>query len=152
MKNYHEIIILAFLIIGIILISGCTSTGPTSAAVTTPTPQIVYVTVLVTPTPIQTIATTVPTTVQHSQSTHFSGNGDDVQTFTATGSGLRIFTMQYSGAHNFAVILKDSNGEWIDLLANEIGSYSGRKSAVLRTGTYYLDVTASGPWSIDILS
>jgi len=53
MKNYQKILILAFSIIGMVLISGCTSTGSTSVvpvAVSTPTPQIVYVTVLVTQT------------------------------------------------------------------------------------------------------
>jgi hypothetical protein len=43
MKNWQIVSFLTFLILGIVLMSGCTSTAPT--------PQIVYVTVLVTPTP-----------------------------------------------------------------------------------------------------
>ncbi len=84
--------------------------------------------------------------------TTLSGSSDDVVSFTATGTGLRIFTMRYSGTSNFAVILKDGNGGYMTLLANEIGSYSGKKSEQLSTGKYYLDVTASGPWSIQISS
>jgi hypothetical protein len=85
-------------------------------------------------------------------STHLTGYGDDVVSFTASGSGLRIFNMKYTGQRNFAVILKDGTGEYVSLLANEIGSYSGKKSETLNTGKYFLDVTASGPWTIDITS
>ena len=60
--------------------------------------------------------------------------------------------MTYNRQGNFIVWLKDAQGNNIDLLANKIGSYSGEKSAQLSTGTYYLDVTASGPWSIQITS
>ena len=58
MKNWRIIGLLAILIIGIVLMSGCISPPrPTSAApAATPTPQIVYVTVLVTPTTAPTIA------------------------------------------------------------------------------------------------
>jgi len=52
MKNWQIMGILAVLVLGIVLMSGCTNTGSTSAApAATPTPQIVYVTVLVTPAP-----------------------------------------------------------------------------------------------------
>jgi len=52
MKNWQITGFLAILILGFILMSGCTSTGSTSTTpVATPTPQIVYVTVTVTPTP-----------------------------------------------------------------------------------------------------
>ena len=139
-----------------ILLAGCTST--TSAPIATPTPQIVYVTVYVTPNPTEQVApvatttpTAVPTPVQ-SKTTTFQGTGDDVQSFTANGDGIRIFTMSYSGSGNFAIWLKDSQGNEIDLLANEIGSYSGKKSNRLGPGTYYLDVTASGPWSVTLTS
>jgi hypothetical protein len=84
--------------------------------------------------------------------THFSGSGDDVRSFTVTGSGLRIFTMSHTGSHNFAVVLKDNGGNYVTLLANEIGSYSGKKSERLTSGTYYLDITADGSWTIDISS
>jgi hypothetical protein len=87
-----------------------------------------------------------------SGSTHLSGSGDDVQSFTATGTGLRIFTMSHTGSRNFAVVLKDSGGNYMTLLANEIGSYSGKKSERLTSGTYYLDIKADGSWTIDISS
>ena len=53
-------ILLIFLSLAFILIAGCTSTGPAQVTpVTTPTPQIIYVTVLVTPAPA--VANTSPT-------------------------------------------------------------------------------------------
>ncbi len=80
-----------------------------------------------------------------------TGSGDDVVAFDADGTDLRTFSMDYTGESNFAVILLDSQGNYTALLANEIGSYNGTTSAQLTTGKYFLDVDASGPWSIDIL-
>jgi hypothetical protein len=87
-----------------------------------------------------------------SGSTVFYGYGDDVVSFTATGTGLRIFNMQYNGQQNFIVWLKDGMGNNIDLIANKIGSYNGRTSVQLTTGKYYLDVKSSGSWTITITS
>lgn len=50
MKNIKITGFFAILIIGFLLISACTNTKVTPAAVSTPTPQIIYVTVLVTQT------------------------------------------------------------------------------------------------------
>ncbi|MCX6690580.1 MAG: hypothetical protein NTW33_00665 [Methanoregula sp.] len=256
MKNWQITGFLAILILGFLLMSGCTSPGTTSAApvaVNTPTPQIVYVTVLVTPTlsvvpkaaeptknqdammdtafvtymndnkimdgmtelmrsssmkeavrlngllvkapspgsekmktyrsammnalaqidgstagpsrylnAMRTVIDTGTVAIDQytevesgtpvSGSTHLTGYGDDVVSFTATGSGLRIFTMRHTGSSNFAIILKDGNGKYLTLLVNEIGSYSGKKSQSLTTGKYYLDVTADGTWTVDITS
>ena len=80
-----------------------------------------------------------------------SGTGDDVKSFSADGTNLRIFSMQYTGEANFIVWLKDGQGNNLDLLANKIGSYSGNTSAQLQTGEYFLDIAASGPWTIDIV-
>jgi|GEM_PF-3583422 len=87
---------------------------------------------------------------QSSKTLHFSGTGDDLVSFSVTGQGMGIFTSNYRGEHNFIVELKDSNGEYVDLIANEIGSYSGRSSTRLTSGKYYLEVKSSGPWTIDL--
>jgi hypothetical protein len=79
-----------------------------------------------------------------------SGIGDDVQSFTVTGTGMRIFMMSHDGTRNFAVVLKDQSGNWVALIVNEIGSYLGKKFEQFTTGTYYLDITADGSWTIDI--
>jgi len=57
MKKWISVGMLASLVIGMVLLSGCTNAGSTrSVPVATPPPQMVYVTVLVTPTltPTQT--------------------------------------------------------------------------------------------------
>jgi len=105
-----------------------------------------------TPTPTITRKITDTTTISSTNNLKISGFGDDVRSFTVTGSGLRIFTMSHTGTRNFAVVLKDSGGNYMTLLANEIGSYSGKKSERLTSGTYYLDITADGSWTIDISS
>jgi len=87
-----------------------------------------------------------------SKSFTMKGFGNDVQKFILSGDGMRIFYTSQSGNGNFGVWLKDNLGNKIDLLAYDIGSYSVKKSVLMGSGTYYLDVTASGPWSITIHS
>lgn len=77
-----------------------------------------------------------------------SGTGDSIVPFTATGSGLWVFTLNYTGEKNFIVWLTDEKGKRVSLLANEIGTSSSMKPQKLDAGKYYLDVTASGPWTI----
>jgi hypothetical protein len=99
--------------------------------------------------------TSSPTYSSHllsSSPTHFSGSGDDSKSFTATGTGLRIFTISHTGSGKFAIWLKDSSGKEAALLVNDIGTYSGKESERLASGTYYLNITADGAWTIDISS
>ncbi len=55
----------------------------------------------------------------------FSGNRSMVIPFTATGTGLWAFTLNYSGQSNYIVWLTDSMGSRVALLANKIGTSSG---------------------------
>jgi hypothetical protein len=82
----------------------------------------------------------------------FRGYGNDIQSFNSTGTGRKFFTLTHDGKSNFAIVLKDERERYISLLVNEIGSYSGKKSANVTMGKYYLDVTADGAWTIDITS
>ena len=65
MRKRKGLLLISILCIVVILVTGCTSTGSSPAPVATPTPQIIYVTVLVTPTVTQptTIVTTLTTPV-----------------------------------------------------------------------------------------
>ena len=81
-----------------------------------------------------------------------NGSGNQVVKFTATGSGLRMFSMNYNGGFEFIVWLKEVQSNTIESLVNTAGPYSGKSAARLVMGDYYLDVTASGPWSIEITS
>jgi hypothetical protein len=82
----------------------------------------------------------------------FTGVGDDViELSTALKQG---FVEQiHSGSSNFAVWAIDKNMEKVDLLANEIGNFSG--AATFGFGfsdepIKYLEVTADGNWTINI--
>jgi len=80
-----------------------------------------------------------------------TGNGDDVVSFNATGSGMRIFTIQYKDTSGyFSVWLKDAQGKDVSLLVTNIGQYSGKKSQRLTPVKYYLEVSAKGSWTIEI--
>lgn len=81
-----------------------------------------------------------------------NGSGSQVVKFSATGSGLRMFSMNYSGGFEFTVWLKEVQSNTIESLVSTAGPYSGKRAARLISGDYYLDVAASGPWSIEITS
>jgi hypothetical protein len=83
---------------------------------------------------------------------HFNGHGDKVKSFNITETGLKTFTLHHTGDRNFAITLKDENGKYISLLANELGDYSGKKSERLTIGKYFLEITADGDWTIGITS
>ncbi|MGA7798095.1 MAG: zinc ribbon domain-containing protein [Methanoregula sp.] len=79
----------------------------------------------------------------------FTGNTDSVQPFSVNQGGY-IFTATYDGTDNFIVWITDTSGNKISLLFNTIGSYSGSKIVNLPTGQYYLDIQATGPYTINM--
>lgn len=65
--------------------------------------------------------------------------------------GLAVFAMKHTGKSNFAITLLESSGDPIDLLVNEIGSFTGSTAvAIPEAATYVLNVDADGPWQIHI--
>jgi hypothetical protein len=80
------------------------------------------------------------------------GSGDDAVLFTVTGDGLRIITMKNTGDSTFIVWLRDDNGAPVDMLVNDIGPCTGKTSEIMKTGTYFVDITADGPWAVSIIS
>ena len=84
----------------------------------------------------------------NASSATFSGNGSTVIPFTAPASGTWAFTLMYGGESNYIVWLTDDLGSRVALLANRIGTCSVVSAQKLSDGKYYLDVNASGPWTI----
>jgi hypothetical protein len=82
----------------------------------------------------------------------FTGAGDDVPQFLyIKKKGLVRFNMSHDGEYNFIIWLMDGNGNLVDLLVNETGSFSGSKALKIRKkGVYLLDVKADGNWSASI--
>ncbi|MPY91969.1 MAG: hypothetical protein GEV08_02575 [Acidimicrobiia bacterium] len=66
-----------------------------------------------------------------------------------------VATIAHDGSSNFAVWLKDLNGQNIDLLVNEIGSYAGTSEISVANhdqvkGGAILVIEADGNWSVDM--
>ena len=88
----------------------------------------------------------------------FQGKGCYVTLFFSLKEGLATFDMTHDGESNFIVELLAYNGTLVDILANEIGSYSGKKAIGVKKnnligaepGMHILSVTADGNWSISV--
>lgn len=83
--------------------------------------------------------------------TSYEGSGADVvDEISIERFGPTTFVMQHSGERNFSVELYDSNGEYVDLLANVIGPWGGANAVGVFPGEYAIDIGADGPWKISI--
>ena len=85
----------------------------------------------------------------------FSGSGDDIITVKLVSQSVLV-TMTHDGESNFSVTSKTRDDDYIDLLANEIGPYSGTVIQELGTSSWnkdklgLLEVSADGNWKIVI--
>jgi hypothetical protein len=81
-----------------------------------------------------------------------SGTGKTATQLFTLQKGVSIFEITHTGGEsNFAVTLMKSNGEWVDLLVNEIGEYSGKRAiGIEKSGSYLLDIEADGNWTVNI--
>lgn len=81
-----------------------------------------------------------------------SGGGDAVSDPIAVPAGLLRFDASFQGTGNFVIWAYDTYGNR-ELIVNEIGAYDGQKLLQLdQETTILLEVTANGPWSIDLTS
>lgn len=71
------------------------------------------------------------------------GHGDDVLAWTGAA---RVADFTHVGESNFAVEAYAGNGDYVDLLVNEIGTYSGANT--IPSGTRLISVIADGDWGI----
>lgn len=79
----------------------------------------------------------------------FAGKGDSVSEFFQA-DGLHTFRMKHDGTRNFSVLAYDSEGAYVNLLANTVGRFDGSKGLKLDGRVYLLTIGADGPWSIGI--
>lgn len=79
-----------------------------------------------------------------------SGTGDSATKKFSLDSGFVIIEATHQGTRNFALKLLDSNADSVELVVNEIGNYSGKKIYAIPAGEYLYEVTASGPWTIQM--
>lgn len=97
-----------------------------------------------------TVNITQPRQSSASDTRSFSGTGQAATSLFHLGDGLVKFKLTHSGESHFGVWLKDKNGEDVELLANEIGTFDGSKAVGVSDDQYILDVSADGPWAITI--
>ena len=80
-----------------------------------------------------------------------TGTGQQATESFELTKGLRRFEMTHSGNSHFGIWLMDSEGNNIELLVNEVGSFDGSKAVKInQTGEYLLDVSADGNWTVEI--
>ena len=98
------------------------------------------------------VSSSLETSLENQGSMYLRGTGDQAGHFTAVSEGMRVFSMSYAGTGNFSVSLLDSYGKTRVIHANTVGPFTGKKSEVLTTGNYKVDIKASGPWTVSIIN
>ena len=136
-----------------------TSAGPTitvEGATTTTTEETTTTEDVTSTTASPTTTTTVPPTTTTTLPAGFppfsvEGSGDDFIEFTIQNDDPAVLHITHSGFSNFAVISYTAGNDRIDLLVNEIGNYSGSVPVNFQVGEEVglLEITASGPWTIN---
>lgn len=100
---------------------------------------------------LATEAAIPPTAVPTPVVLNFKGTGQQVSPKFQLHRGLAIFHMTHKGRRNFSMPLLDSQGEYIELLVNRIGTFDGSKAVGIKTdGTYVLDIAADGAWTVTV--
>lgn len=96
--------------------------------------------------------TDLPTITPAPQPIILTGSGDSVVDVNKW-YGAALLSAVYNGGSNFIVENYDANGNRIDLLINTIGHYKGVRPLDFRVSesTARFQVTASGPWELQIL-
>lgn len=80
----------------------------------------------------------------------FSGSGKKLTKKFSIEGGLVTFRMSHQGSSNFAVTLLTAGGEYVELLANVIGDYKGKRAFGLDLDDYRMQVEADGSWKIEV--
>ena len=80
----------------------------------------------------------------------YTGKGDAAFKIKFPKTGAVVFKFKYVGKSNFIVTIYDKNGKLDDLLANEINDYTGETMFSAGSGDYYIEVIATGDWTIQI--
>jgi hypothetical protein len=80
------------------------------------------------------------------------GEGAAASEFFSLKAGPARFRITYKGAGLFAPqLINSADGSVVTLLANELSDFTGEKTVeIFADGIYVVDVTASGPWTIDV--
>jgi hypothetical protein len=82
---------------------------------------------------------------------NLSGTGQQATDLFPLTEGLATFDVEHQGSGTFTIRLLDDQGMLIEQLAQGEGAFRGSKAVrVPRSGQYLYDVSASGPWSVQL--
>jgi len=141
--------IVVAVLLGIFLSTGVVGCNPTQKPSEVEATQEAPPTATLAPTPVPPTAPPIP----QLKPITLTGRGDDIVSVGKPDvpAIARISTTQSGG--NFVVTRYDSSGNRIDLLVNEIGSYSGTRPIDFFDDehTSRFEVKADGSWKIEIL-
>ena len=94
-----------------------------------------------------------PTAVPTPSPVTLTGEGKKATEFFELEKGLSVVEFEHDGSSNFIVMLLDGDGDTVEYLANEIGSFEGSSAIKIdESAAYLLDVDADGSWSIGFSS
>jgi hypothetical protein len=94
-----------------------------------------------------------PSTTETHSSINVIGKGQRASNLFNLREGLTVFKFLHRGTGHCAIWLKDKNGKDVELIANEIGKFTGSKSvSVKKRGKFLVDVEADSDakWSINV--
>jgi hypothetical protein len=81
----------------------------------------------------------------------YKGRGDRATLVTIPKDGLVIFKFTHTGEAYFSVkVISPEDGTVSNLLASEIGKYSGEKPQKASAGDYLVNISADGDWTIEV--
>ncbi|ATG51407.1 hypothetical protein CFK38_07610 [Brachybacterium vulturis] len=81
----------------------------------------------------------------------FSGTGAEVVMLEPLGEDVFFATVTHHGSGNVALWSVDENGQDLDLMVNEIGSYEGQVALNFREDPAAIRVEADGDWTIELV-
>lgn len=84
-----------------------------------------------------------PMSAASSMTSSLTGSGDSIVRYQGSASTL---SSTHDGASNFIIVGYLSDGEYNDLIVNEIGPYTG--TDLIPSGTAILDIAADGNWTL----
>ena len=117
----------------------------TTAVPPTPLPPTAVPPTAVPPTAVPPTAVPTPTP----SPVTLTGEGKKATEVFELEKGLWVVEFEHDGSSNFIVMLLDGDGDTVEYLANEIGSFEGSLAIKIdKSAAYLLDIDADGSWSI----
>lgn len=79
------------------------------------------------------------------------GTGQQSTEYFTLEKGMVNFKLTHQGKSNFAAVLYNKDGDYIDLLVNHIGDFNGSKVVPIKEKKeYIINISADGPWTVTI--